>query len=141
MSRPGSASAEGALYPVVGESAAQSRFEVAVRTGLIPLVGREPELGLLRAHWDHAKAGEGQVVLLSGEPGIGKSRLVQELTEQLGHEGVTRIEFRCSPYYQNSALYPVIEHLQRLLEFDRGDSPQVKLEKLAQVLAHYLFPQ
>jgi class 3 adenylate cyclase/tetratricopeptide (TPR) repeat protein len=118
------------LYRVVGESAAQSRFEVAVRTGLTPLIGRELELELLRAHWDHAKAGAGQVVLLSGEPGIGKSRLVQELTEQLGHEGVTRIEFRCSPYHQNSALYPIIDHLQRLLGFQSGDSPEEKLRKL-----------
>ncbi len=84
------------VYRVIEESAAQSRFEVALRTGLTPLVGREPELGLLRAHWEQAKAGAGQVVLLSGEPGIGKSRLVQELKEQLEHEGVTRMEFRCN---------------------------------------------
>ncbi len=129
------------LYRVVGESAAQSRFEVAIRTGLTPLVGREPELGLLRAHWEQAKAGEGQVVLLSGEPEIGKSRLVQELTEQLAHAGVTRIEFRCSPYHQNSALYPIIDHLQRLLQFTREDSPATKLEKLQHALSHYHFPQ
>ncbi len=129
------------LYRVVRESAAQSRFEVAVRTGLTPLVGRESELGLLRAHWAQAKTGAGQVVLLSGEPGIGKSRLVQELTEQLAHEGVTRIEFRCSPYHQNSALYPIIDHLQRLLQFAREDSPAVKLEKLQHTLSRYRFPQ
>jgi hypothetical protein len=105
------------LYRVMRESAAQSRFEVAVRTGLTPLVGRESELGLLQQRWEHAKAGAGQVVLLSGEPGIGKSRLVQEIKEQLAHEGATRIEFRCSPYHQNSALYPIIDHLQRLLQF------------------------
>ena len=80
-------------------------------------------------------------MLLSGEPGIGKSRLVQELKEQLGHEGVTRIEFRCSPYHQNSALYPIIDHLQRLLQFAREDSPAVKLEKLQHTLSHYRFPQ
>ncbi len=129
------------LYRVMGESAAQSRFEVAIRTGLTPLVGREPELGLLRARWEQAKGGAGQVVLLSGEPGIGKSRLVQELKEQLVHEGVTRIEFRCSPYHQNSALYPIIDHLQRLLQFARDDSPAVKLEKLQHTLSHYRFPQ
>ena len=81
------------------------------------------------------------MVLLSGEPGIGKSRLVQELKEQLGHEGVTRIEFRCSPYHQNSALYPIIDHLQRLLQFAREDSPAAKLEKLQHTLSHYHFPQ
>src|SRR5712692_7539599 len=114
------------LYQVRGAGAAQSRFEVAIHTGLTPLVGRAEELALLQRRWDHAKAGEGQVVLLSGEPGIGKSRLVQELKEQLGHKGVMRIEFRCSPYHQNSALYPIIDHLQRLLQFAREDSPTTK---------------
>ena len=126
---------------MVRESAAQSRFEAAVQTGLTPLVGRAEELALLQRRWEHAKAGDGQVVLLSGEPGIGKSRLVQELTEQLAHERVTRIEFRCSPYHQNSALYPIIDHLQRLLQFAREDSPAAKLEKLQHTLSHYRFPQ
>src|SRR5207249_1113043 len=88
-----------------------------------------------------AQQGEGQVMLLSGEPGIGKSRLVQEFTEQLAHAGVTRIEFRCSPYHQNSALYPIIDHLQRLLQFAREDSPATKLEKLQHMLSSYRFPQ
>ena len=128
-------------YRVSGESAAQSRFDVALRTGLVPLIGREHEVGLLQERWKRAQQGEGQVVLLSGEPGIGKSRLVQELKEQLAHEGVTRIEFRCSPYHQNSALYPIIEHLQRMLEFAREDAPAAKLEKLQHTLSHYRFPQ
>ena len=123
------------LYRVIGESAAQSRFEVAVRTGLTPLVGREEELGLLQRRWEQAKDGAGQVVLLSGEAGIGKSRLVQALKEQVLAEGATRIEFRCSPYHQNSALYPIIEHLQRLLQFAQEDTPQAKLAKLQQALA------
>ncbi len=129
------------LYRVQGEGAAQSRFEAAVHKGLTPLVGRAEELEVLRRRWEQAKAGEGQVVLLSGEPGIGKSRLVQELTEQLEHEGVTRMEFRCSPYHPNSALYPIIDHLQRLLQFARADSPAAKLEKLQHTLSHYRFPQ
>ncbi len=129
------------LYRLIRESGAQSRFEAAVRTGLTPLVGREEELGLLRRHWERAKAGAGQVVLLNGEAGIGKSRLVQELKEQVVQEGATRIELRCSPYHQNSALYPVLEHLQHLLQFQRGDSPQAKLEKLTNFLACYRFPQ
>jgi class 3 adenylate cyclase/predicted ATPase len=129
------------VYRVVREGAAQSRFEVAVRKGLTPLVGREHEVGLLQARWEQAKAGEGQVVLLNGEPGIGKSRLVQEFKEQLTHEKVTRIEFRCSPYHQNSALYPIIDHLQRLLQFAREDSLAVKLEKLQHTLSQYRFPQ
>src|SRR4029450_5743516 len=85
--------------------------------------------------------GAGQVVLLSGEPGIGKSRLIQALKEQLEHGGVTRIEFRCSPYHQNSAFYPIIEHLQRLLQFERNDSPQAKLTKLQRPLGAFLSPQ
>jgi class 3 adenylate cyclase/predicted ATPase len=117
-------------YRVVGEGAAQSRFEVAVGRGLTPLVGREEELALLRRRWEQTKESAGQVVLLSGEPGIGKSRLVQEFKKQLAHEGVTRIEFRCSPYHQNSAFYPIIDHLQRALGFERGDSSEEKLCKL-----------
>src|SRR5262249_29612242 len=89
-----------AVYRVVRESEAQSRFEVAVRTGLTTLVGRDEELGLLRRRWEQAKAGEGQVVLLNGEPGIGKSRLVQTLKEQASAESAIYIEFRCSPYHQ-----------------------------------------
>jgi TOMM system kinase/cyclase fusion protein len=129
------------VYRVLRESEAQSRFEAAVRTGLTPLVGRDEELGLLRRRWEQAKAGEGQAVLLSGEPGIGKSRLVQTLKEQASAEGATRIEFRCSPYHQNSALYPIIDHLQSFLQFTREDSPAVKLEKLQHTLSHYRFPQ
>jgi predicted ATPase len=129
------------VYRVVRESVPQSRFEVAVGRGLTPLVGREEELGLLRRRWEQAKEGAGQVVLLSGEAGIGKSRLVQTLKEQVTAEGATRIEFRCSPYHQNSAFYPIIEHLQRLLQFAPHDSPQTKLAKLQQTLAMYRFPQ
>ncbi|MBI3301640.1 MAG: AAA family ATPase [Deltaproteobacteria bacterium] len=118
------------VYQVLGESGAQSRFEVAVSSGLTPLVGREEEVGLLLRRWERVKAGEGQVVLLSGEAGTGKSRLVQELKEQVAREECTKIEFRCSPYYQNSAPYPVIEHIQRVLQFKREDSPEEKLAKL-----------
>jgi class 3 adenylate cyclase/predicted ATPase len=129
------------VYRVLGASDAQSRFEVAVSTGLTPLVGREHEMGLLLECWEQAKEGEGQAVLLSGEPGIGKSRLAQELKEQVVHEGATRIEFRCSPYYQNTALYPIIEHLQRLLQFKREDTPHTKLDKLVHALSSYRFLQ
>src|SRR4030095_3343103 len=97
-----------ALYRVHGEGAAHTRFEVAVQQGLLPLVGREEELSVLRRHWTQAKEGSGQVVLLSGEAGIGKSRLAQALKEQVLAEGATRIEFRCSPYHQNSPFYPLI---------------------------------
>src|SRR5262245_34273270 len=114
---------------VLRESDVQSRFEVAIRTGLTPLVGREEELGLLRRRWAQAQAGEGQAVLLSGEPGIGKSRLVEELEERATTEGATRLEFRCSPYHQNSAFYPIIEHWQRFLQFVPYETLQTKLTK------------
>jgi class 3 adenylate cyclase len=130
-----------AVYRVLGESGTQSRFELAVTSGLTPLVGREHEVGLLVERWERARQGEGQVVLLSGEPGIGKSRLVQVLKERAAQEGATRIEFRCSPFYQHTAWYPVIEHLQRLLQFQRDDLPQTKLEKLAKALTQYRFPR
>src|SRR3989337_1848917 len=122
------------VYRVLHESGVQSRFEVAVTKGLTPLVGREQEVELLLERWERVKEGEGQVVFLIGEAGIGKSRLVQVLKEHVAGESHTRIESLCSPYYQNSSLYPVIDHLQRLLEFRREDSPQEKLNKLERAL-------
>jgi class 3 adenylate cyclase len=127
------------VYRVVSESGVHSRFEVAASTGLTPLVGREHEVRLLLDRWEQAKAGDGQVMLLSGEPGIGKSRLLQVFREQTAGDAQTWIECRCSPYYQNSAFYPVIKHLQRLLEFRREDSPEEKLGKLEATLSSYGF--
>src|SRR5262245_25212134 len=129
------------LYQVIGESGLHSRLEVAATKGLTPLVGRSHEIGLLLERWERAKDGEGQVVLLSGEPGIGKSRLVQELKERTEQDGVTLIEFRCSPYYQNTAFSPVIEHLQQVLSFQRDDTLSTRLEKLQRTLTAYRFPQ
>jgi class 3 adenylate cyclase len=128
-------------YRVVRESETKSRFEVAVSTGLTPLIGREHEVELLRERWERAKQRDGQVVLLNGEAGIGKSRLIQALKEQVLAEGAIRIEFRCSAYHQNSALYPIIEHLQRLLQFQREEPSHIKLAKLRQTLAQYRFPR
>ncbi|MBI3304473.1 MAG: AAA family ATPase, partial [Deltaproteobacteria bacterium] len=127
------------VYRVLGETGAQSRFEIAVTTGLTPLVGREQEVGLLLERWERAKEGSGQVVLLSGEAGIGKSRLVQVLKERAAGEPHARLECRCSPYYQNSALYPVIDLLQRVLRFTREDSSEEKLGKLERWLESYGF--
>ena len=129
-----------AVYHVHGVSEAQSRFEVAITHGLTPLVGREEEVGLLRRRWEQAVEGHGQVVLLSGEAGIGKSRLVQELREYVGPAGAVRITFRCSPYAQHSALYPLIEHLQRFLQWQREDTPETRLTKLEQALQVYHLP-
>jgi len=127
------------LYRVVKESEAQGRFQVVTRKGLTPLVGRDHEYGLLRERWERVKDGAGQVVLLSGEPGIGKSRLVQVLKERIATEQHTRLEYHCSPYHQNSALYPVIELFQRVLQFQREDSPEGKLRKLERALEPYGF--
>ena len=129
------------LYQVVREAAAHSRFAVAVQRGLTPLVGREHEVGLLSERWDRAKQAEGQVVLLSGEPGIGKSRLVEVMRERAENDAALRVEFRCSPYHQNSAFYPIIDHLHRLLHFEPHDSPAERLGKLEQRLTSYQFPQ
>ena len=129
------------LYRVTRESEAQSRFQVVARQGLTPLVGREHEHGLLRERWQQAKDGAGQVVLLCGEPGIGKSRLVEQLKETVELEGARCLELRCSSYSQNSALQPVIEHFQRQLQLSSHDSPKRNLEKLRQGLGQYRFPQ
>jgi predicted ATPase/class 3 adenylate cyclase len=128
------------VYRILGASAAQSRLDVAEATGWTPLVGRESEVGLLLERWEQSKAGLGQVVLLSGEAGIGKSRLVEVLRERVIHEGATRIAFRCSPYHQNSVLYPVIDHLQRFLQWHRDESPEAKLDTLERVLRSYPWP-
>ncbi len=129
------------VYRVVRESAAQSRFDVAVRRGLTPLVGRSHEIRGLRERWEQAKKGDGQIVLLRGEPGIGKSRLVQMLKEEVSAERATHLVLRCSPYHQHSALSPILVHLQRVLQFAPHDPPHAKLATLTQRLAAYRFPQ
>src|SRR4030095_15858566 len=127
------------VYRVVQASTAQSRLDVMDATSLTPLVGRDAELALLVERWAQSQDGVGQVVLLSGEAGIGKPRLVEALRQRLGSEGMTSIVLRCSPYYTNSALYPVIDHLQRLLHFHREDTPEEKLDKLEHTLREYRF--
>ena len=110
---------------------------LAGRTTLTPLVGREQEVGLLFDRWEQVKEGRGQVVLLSGEPGIGKSRLAYTLREHVTSEGSLLYEARCSPYHQHSALYPLIEVLQRTLLLTRQDIDNEKVEKVERILALY----
>ena len=113
----------------------ESRFEALHATGLTELVGREEELEILLRRWSKAKTGQGQVVLLSGEAGIGKSRLTAALMERLQGEPHTRLRYFCSPQHTDSALYPVISQMERAAAFTHGDTAQAKLHKLDAVLA------
>jgi class 3 adenylate cyclase/predicted ATPase len=113
----------------------ESRFEALHATGLTALVGREEELELLLRRWSKAKSGEGQVVLLSGEAGIGKSRLIAAMLERLATEPHTRLSYFCSPQHADSALYPIIGQLERAAGLAPDDTPQAKLDKLDTVLA------
>jgi class 3 adenylate cyclase/tetratricopeptide (TPR) repeat protein len=117
-------------WQVLRASAEESRFEARQEGGLLPLVGREAELELLLRRWRRAKAGESQVVLLSGEAGIGKSRIVRALQDRLAAEPHVPVRVFCSPHHQGSALYPVISRLEHEAGFARDDSPEVKLGKL-----------
>ncbi len=128
------------VYRILGESPAWSPLDAAAPRGFTPLVGREHEVGLLLERWAQVKHGMGQVVLLSGEAGIGKSRLVQVLKERLAGEPHARLEGRGSPYHQQSPLYHVIAHLHRLLRWRPDEAPQEKLQKLERVLDQYALP-
>ena len=129
------------VYQVLRASGVQSRFEVAAARGLTPLVGREPEVGLLVERWTRVKAGMGQVVVLEGEAGIGKSRLVQVLKDHVASEAHTQLECRVVPYYQNAALYPVIDLLHRLLQWQPGTAPGETLRQLEAFLSQYHLPR
>ena len=100
-------------WQVLRPSAVASRFEALRGSALTPLVGRDEEIDLLLRRWARAKAGDGQVVLISGEPGIGKSRITAALAERLHAEPHIRLRYFCSPYHQDSALYPFIDQLER----------------------------
>ena len=113
----------------------ESRFEALHASGLTELVGREEELELLLRRWSKAKTGEGQVVLLSGEAGIGKSRLTAALLERLAGEPHTRLRYFCSPQHTDSAFYPIIGQMERAAGFAHDDTAQAKLDKLDAVLA------
>jgi TolB-like protein/class 3 adenylate cyclase len=122
-------------WQVLGESAVASRFEALRGPALTPLIGRDEEIDLLLRRWARAKTGEGQVVLVSGEPGIGKSRIAAALEERLGGESRVRLRYFCSPYHQDSALHPFIEQLAHAAGFARDDAPAAKWEKLETLLA------
>jgi class 3 adenylate cyclase len=121
-------------WQVIGPGAAESRFE-ALRATTTPLIGRDEEIDLLMRRWEQAKQGEGRVVLVSGEPGIGKSRIAQTVVEQISAEPHTRLRYFCSPHHQDSALYPSIAQLERAAGFRREDRADERLAKLEAVLA------
>src|SRR3989454_3552072 len=128
------------VYRVLQASGARGRLDVAVTRGLTPLVGRDSEVTLLQERWAQAKSGQGQVVLLSGDAGIGKSRLVQMLKEHVANQPHTCWECRSAEYSQNTALFPLTDLFQRLLQFQAEDTSDAKLEKLEQVLSQYRLP-
>jgi class 3 adenylate cyclase/predicted ATPase len=127
-------------WQVLRPSAVASRFEALHGSALGPLVGREEEIDLLLRRWARARAGDGQVVLISGEPGIGKSRIAAALEERLPADPHLRLRYSCSPYHQDSALFPFVDLLGRAAEFVHEDPPSLKLEKLEALLARAATP-
>jgi predicted ATPase/class 3 adenylate cyclase len=124
-----------AAFRVLAEGRAESRFEARHGGTVAPLIGREHELELLLGRWRQARPGEGQVVLLAGEPGIGKSRLVEALREATRGDGRAGLRYQTSPHHTNSALWPVIRQLERAAGLERDDAPEVRLDKLEALLA------
>lgn len=129
-----------AVYRVLQDHGFQSRLEVMTVRGFTPLVGREAEVVLLLERWAQVEAGWGQVLLLSGDMGIGKSRLVQRLKEHVAREAHRWVECRCSLYFQQTPWYPLIDLLQRLCQWRQDDTPEDRLARLEQLLDQYRLP-
>ena len=127
-------------WAALGENTVASHFEALHGTDLTPLVGRQEECELLLRRWAQAKDGEGQVVLISGEAGIGKSRLAAALIESIADEPLTRLRYFCSPQHTDDALFPIISEMERAARFARDDTPQAKLDKLDATLAYTSTP-
>ncbi|MFB3139002.1 MAG: AAA family ATPase, partial [Phycisphaerales bacterium] len=123
------------VWRVVGEQATESRFEAAHSGRLTNFVGRQEEVGLLHRRWEQAKQGEGQVVLLAGEAGIGKSRITQMLGERLAEEPHMRLRYQCSPHHANTAFHPFIQQLAYAAGFTPDDTAEQKLDKIEALLA------
>ena len=128
-----------AIYQVLHESGARTRLDVAARRGLPLMQGRDDELATLADRWAQARAGQGGVALMAGEPGIGKSRLIWALQQHVAQSpDAFLIHLDCSPYFMNTALYPVVQMLERVLEFGLDDTEQ-RLDKMDGLLAQYGF--
>jgi class 3 adenylate cyclase/tetratricopeptide (TPR) repeat protein len=123
-----------AAYRVREATGAPSRFAATATRGLTPLVGRDEEIRLLLSRWQDAKSGEGHVVLLTGEPGIGKSRIVQAFREHARVDQATVLRYYCSPFYVHTALHPILDQLERAADLKKSDSAEVKLDKLEALL-------
>jgi len=121
-------------WRVEGLAAAGNRFEAAQGQKLLPFVGRQGELNMLLDRWETAQGGEGQVVMVSGEAGIGKSRLVQAFYEKISGQQYTRLRYQCAPYHTNSAYYPIIRQLEYAAKLQPGDAAETKLDKLEALL-------
>jgi class 3 adenylate cyclase len=128
------------VYRALRDSGTRSRLDLPSTRGLTPLVGREQEVESLVERWRHVQAAQGQVVLIAGDGGIGKSCLVQVLKDQVAGDAHTRLECRSSPYYQNTAWYPLIDLLKRSAGLQREDTSEVQLEMLEQLLRPYRLP-
>ena len=133
-------SAPVAIYQVLHESGARTRLDVAARRGLSPMQGRDDELATLADRWAKARAGQGGVALVAGEPGIGKSRLIWALQQHVAQSpDAFLMHLDCSPYFMNTAFYPVVQQLERVLEFGPDDDAGQRLDKLDGLLAQYGF--
>src|SRR4029450_10741723 len=121
-------------WQVSGEAAGVSRFEARRSGGLSPFVGRLEEIELLLRRWQQAKSGEGRVVLLSGEPGIGKSRIAENLLARLEGEPSARVRYLCSPHHAHSTLYPFIAQLEQAAGFEPGSDAGARLDRLENLL-------
>ncbi|WP_084673958.1 AAA family ATPase [Methylobacterium sp. WSM2598] len=126
-------------YRVLGPGAVESRFE-ALRTGPVPLVGRDRELHHLLETWAQVQSGAGRVALISGDAGVGKSRLLAAVQEEVRPEPHHCLRFFCAPHLRDSPLLPIVAHLERAAGFARGDAPEVRRDKLARLLAPFSLP-
>jgi predicted ATPase len=128
------------VYEVLGANPSWAGVDIAGRSGLTPLVGREQEVALLLERWEQVEEGQGQVVVLSGEPGIGKSRLLQIIKERVADRPHVLLEGRCSPYFEHTPFYPVIDLLQRVADWRWDHSNEEKLERLERLLQERRLP-
>ncbi len=128
------------VFRVIAPTGVHNRLEVAGAGGLTPMVNREAERALFLQHWEQVQEGRGRVIVVQGEAGIGKSRLVQAMRESLDEDGYIWLECRCSSYYRNSAWYPIIELWRRILQWHDGETSQARLQKLESTLSQLTLP-